>query len=83
MAKELEVGAFVIFDKHDDELEPIWLGRVVPNPNWQRQGVYTNNSTRKITFRGVGVDEGEVAIYVRSYEKIMLCQTSLSIGYLG
>ena len=31
-AEKLDLGDFVIFDKHDDGLEPIWLGRVMPNP---------------------------------------------------
>ena len=60
----------MIFDKHDDELEPIWLGRVMPNPEWQGHGVHKNESSRKMNFRGVGVNKGEVAIYVMWYEKM-------------
>ena len=69
VAAGLKVGEFVIFDKHDDELEPIWLGRVMPNPEWNGQGVYKNKTGRNLTFRGVGIGKGEVAIYVMWYEK--------------
>ena len=68
-AAELTVGDFVIFDKHDDEIEHIWLGRVMSNPEWQGHGVHENKTGGKETFRGVGVDNGEVAIYVMWYEK--------------
>ena len=76
-AEKLDVGDFVIFDKHDDELEPIWLGRVMPNPEWQGHGVHKNESSRKMNFRGVGVDKGEVAIYVMWYEKINVMSDQL------
>ena len=76
-AKGLQVGDFVVFDKHDDELEPIWLGRVMPNPDWKGQGVYKNESSSKMIFKGVGVDKGEVAIYVMWYEKINVMSDKL------
>ena len=34
MASKLTVGNFVVFDKSDDEVEPIWLGRIMSNPEW-------------------------------------------------
>ena len=35
MASKLTVGDFVVFDKSDDKVEPIWLGRIMSNPEWQ------------------------------------------------
>ena len=70
VASELAVGDFVLFDAHDDEVEPIWLGRVMPNPEWNGQGVYANNSGKNISFREVAIGRREVAIYVMWYEKI-------------
>ena len=34
MASKLTVGEFVVFDKSDDEVKPIWLGRIMSNPEW-------------------------------------------------
>ena len=31
MASELTVGSFVVFDKSDDEVEPIWIGIIMSN----------------------------------------------------
>ena len=60
----------MLFDAHDDETEPIWLGRVMPNPEWNGQGVYKNESRGKLSFKGVSIGRGEVAVYVMWYEKI-------------
>ena len=71
VASELTVGDFVLFDKHDDGIEPIWPGRAMPNPEWKGQGVYKNMQRGKISCRGVAVSQREVAIYVMWYEKRM------------
>ena len=70
MAARLTVGDFVLFKQSDDDIEPIWLGRIMSNPEWQGQGVYHNKSRRNITFDGTPVGRGEVALYVMWYEKI-------------
>ena len=62
MAARLTVGDFVLFKQNDDEIEPIWLGRIMSNPEWQGQGVYHNKSRRNITFDGTPVGRGEVVI---------------------
>ena len=70
VAAGLGCGDFVLFDARNDRVEPIWLGRVMSNPEWNGEGVYKNKDTRKITFDGVDIGRGEVAVYVMWYEKI-------------
>jgi hypothetical protein len=77
MASELTVGDFVVFDTSDDEVEPIWIGRIMSNPEWQGQGVYKNDSRRNTSFGGVQVGRGEVALYVMWYEKINVMSDTL------
>ena len=64
VAAGLVVGDFVLFDAHDDEVEPIWLGRVMSNPEWNGHGVYKNKDAKKVTFDGVGIGQGGFAVYV-------------------
>ena len=71
MASKLTVGAWVLFDTSDDDLEPIWLGRVMSNPKWDGQGVFQNKTSRIVSYSsGVKIGKGEVAIFVMWYEKI-------------
>ena len=77
VSAELKVGEFVLFDAHDVELEPIWLGRVILNPEWNGHGVYKNNNDCKLTFKGVGIGKGEVAANVMWYEKINVMSDKL------
>ena len=63
-ASELAVGDFVLFDAHDDEDEPIWLGRVIPNPEQNGKGVYKNKEGKNVKFNNVSIGRGKVAIYV-------------------
>ena len=77
MASELTVGDFVVFDTSDDDVEPIWIGRIMSNPEWQGQGVYKNVSRRITSFRGVQVARGEVALYIMWYEKINVMSDAL------
>ena len=39
MAAALSVGDWVVFDSNEDD-QPVWLGRVLSNPEWDRQGVW-------------------------------------------
>ena len=57
LPSQLVVGDFVLFDAHDhdDDVEPIWLGRVMPNPKWNGQGVWVNDSGRNVKFNRVSV----------------------------
>ena len=50
--------AFVLFDAHDGKVEPIWLDRVMSNPEWNGYGVYKNKDAKKVTFDGVGIGQG-------------------------
>jgi len=70
LASKLTVGDFVLFRKNDDDVEPIWLGRIMSNPDWQGQGVYQNHSRQRSSFHGVAIGQGEVGLYVMWYEKI-------------
>ena len=70
MATKLTVGDFVLFDASDDEVEPIWLGRIMSNPEWQGHGQFENETTRNMTFGNVELGRGEVGLYVMWYEKI-------------
>ena len=71
VASKLSVGDWVLFDS-EDETEPIWLGRVISNPEWKGQGVLQNTTTRtrKYARNTVEVQKNEVALFVMWYEKI-------------
>jgi hypothetical protein len=66
----------IVFDGKDvngekDDEQPIWLGRVMSNPDWGGQGVMQNTTGRTIKYpMGIEVKKNEVAIYVQWYEKI-------------
>jgi len=77
IALGLTQGEFILFDTSEDQLEPIWLGRIMSNPAWQGQGVCKNDSKRIMTYDGVKVGKGEVGIYVMWYEKINVMSDSL------
>ena len=66
---KLTVGDFVLFRKNDDDVEPIWLGRIMSNPDWQGQGVYQNHSRQRSSFHGVAIGQGEVGLYMMWYER--------------
>ena len=77
VSAELKVGEFVLFDAHDDEREPIWLGRVMSNPEWNGHDVYKNNNDGKVTFKGVDIGKGEVALNVMWHEEINVVSDKL------
>ena len=70
IASELTVGDFILFDKSGDDVEQVWLGRIMPNQKWGGQGVCVNVERGNMSFGGVQVGRGEVALYVQWYEKI-------------
>ena len=70
MAIGLNIGDWVLFDSRMED-EPIWLGRVMSNPEWEGMGVNHNTTRRKQTYdNGVEISGNEVAIFVQWYEKI-------------
>ena len=70
IASKLTVGDFILFDKSGDEVEQVWLGKIMPNLDWGGQGVCVNVERGNMSFGGVQVGRGEVALYVMWYEKI-------------
>jgi hypothetical protein len=70
VASKLTVGDFLLFRKNDDDVEPIWLGRIMSNPDWQGQGVHQNEPRQRSSFHGVKFGQGEVGLYLMWYEKI-------------
>lgn len=74
----LAVGEWVIYhgigaDGEEDPDQPLWLGRVMPNPDWNGQGVLKNTTGRTTSYpMGIEVKQNKVAIYVQWYEKIDL-----------
>ena len=58
-----------MFDKIGHEVEHVWLGRIMPNPDWGDQGVCVHVATGNISFCGVQVGQAEIALYVMWYEK--------------
>ena len=46
VASKLVVVDFALFDAHDDDGEPIWLGKVVTYPSWNGHGVYVNDTQK-------------------------------------
>ena len=53
----LTVNEFVLFDASDDDVEPIWLERIMSNPEWQNQGVYHNLDRQNVSFDGVRANQ--------------------------
>ena len=69
---KLTVGDWVLIDG-DDEDEPIWLGRVLSNPDWGGQGVFKNETNRSKRYgNGVSINRNQIGIYIMWYEKIDL-----------
>ena len=67
---ELTAGDWVLVDG-DDEDEPIWLGRVMSNPEWGGQGVFKNETTRAKRYDNeVVLQRNNHGIYIMWYEKI-------------
>ena len=78
MATSLNIGDWVLFDSKMAD-EPIWLGRVMSNPQWEGMGVLLNNTRRKRTYEnGVEISANEVAIFVQWYEKIDINSSELT-----
>jgi len=78
MATSLNIGDWVLFDSKMAD-EPIWLGRVMSNPQWEGMGVLLNNTRRKRTYEnGVEISTNEVAIFVQWYEKIDINSSELT-----
>ena len=71
VASKLTVGDFLLFRKNDDDVEPIWLGRIMSNPDWQGQGVHQNEPRQRSSFHGVKFGQGEVGLYLMWYKKIL------------
>ena len=70
-------GDWVVNDSNDSE-EPLWVGRVMSNPDWDGKGVWRNDSTRTKTFsNGVKINPGQHGIYVMWYEKIDILSDDL------
>ncbi|KAL7490747.1 hypothetical protein ACHAWT_000278 [Skeletonema menzelii] len=75
---QLTIGEWIIFHGKDvngneDPDQPLWLGRVMPHPEWSGQGVLKNTTGRATKYdMGIEVQNNEVATYVQWYEKIDL-----------
>ena len=66
----LTVGDWIIIDG-DDETEPLWLGRVLSNPEWAGQGVKKNESGKQMKFaNGTVLQRNDIGVYIMWYEKI-------------
>ena len=78
-AVNLAVDDWVIFEGNKDKSdEPIWLGRVMSNPEWGGQGVCKNKTRRLKKYPSdVVVGRNEVAVFVMWYEKIDINSDSL------
>ena len=80
VSAELCVGDWIIFhgvdeNGNEDPDQPLWLGRVMSNPDdgWDGRGVKQNTTNRAVKYpMGVEVKKNEVAIYVQWYEKMNL-----------
>ena len=73
----LSVGDWVLIDS-DSEEEPVWLGRVMPNPEWGGKGVFRNETSRAINCpNGIIIAPRNVAAYIMWYEKIDLMTNDL------
>jgi len=73
MTTALNIGDWVPFDSKMED-EPIWLGRVMSNSEWEGMGILLDNTRKKRTYDSNGVEIGvnEGAIFVQWYEKIDL-----------
>ena len=69
-AKALNIGEWIHFDSKQED-EPIWLGRVMSNPEWGGMCILVNDTTRRRTYDNeVEIGINEVAICAQWYEKI-------------
>ncbi len=67
---KLVVGDWICIDSSDN-IEPIWLGRVMSNPDWGGQGVFKNETTRTKKYdNGTELTRGDIGVYIMWYEKI-------------
>ena len=71
-AADLRIGDFVLWEGAVGDIhQPIWLGRVMSNPDWEGQGVKKNDTKRQMKFPGnLIITPGSVAVYIMWYEKI-------------
>ena len=73
----LNIGDWVLFESKMED-EPIWLGRVMSNPEWEGMCMMQNTTRGKKTYEnGVEIGANEVAIFVQWYEKIDLNSNQL------
>ena len=80
IASILTVGDFVLFDASDDDVEPIWLERIMSNPEWQNQGVYHNLVRQSVSFDGyVSIKERWLYMWC-GMRKLTSYLKNLSIG---
>jgi len=80
MAANLAVGDWVMFEGNQQESsEPIWLGRILSNPEWGGRGVCKNETKKSIKYPSsrVTVGQNEVAMNVMWYERIDISSEEL------
>ena len=77
VSMSLNVGDWVLNDSNDED-KPIWLGRVIPNPQWNNDGILKNTTRRTMRFDNeVSISRNEIAMYIMWYEKIDINTDSL------
>ena len=74
MSLELTIGSWVCLDSNEEE-QPIWLGRVMSNPDWNGEGIKHNTTNRTVKYSSdygedIEIGPGEVAVYIIWYERI-------------
>ena len=70
IACNLSVGNWALFGSNIEH-EPIWLGRVMSNPEWGGQGVRKNTTTRiQYCPESMKISPKEVTINIMWYKKM-------------
>ena len=71
-ALKLRVSDWVIFKSAGDEVQPIWLGRIMSRKGWGGKGVSKNETLKKKQFNkgGTQILPGDIALNILWYEMI-------------
>ncbi len=73
----LNVGDWVLNDSNDED-EPLWLGRVMPNPDWKNDGVFKNTTHGAKKFdNDIIINRNDIALYIMWYKKIDVSSDAL------
>jgi len=75
IASGLELGMWVLYDSKKS-LQPIWLGRMLSNPDWAGKYSWVNDTSRWRKHLFTTIKPGQVGPYIQWYEKTNVNSTT-------